>query len=175
MHEIEFFFFFSCTRYSPQNQSWGNGENGQNSGSWLFSHKVEPPRDFGFYGIHLRNALYLLMGTGCTSNNCMSSQDADVVGQLWRSDRSLVGIKEGPMHYGSQLSTPKCTGAWGYEHMEILLDQILHFFRPDFERRIIRYFTLWKLPKRSKWQNRSWRRHTEKGWRVYRSEFSKPK
>ena len=155
-------FSSSALRYSPQNQKLRNGEFGKILGADCYSpHKVEPTHpDFGFYGIHGVETLYTLMGTGCESVNRMSSQDADVVVGRWKDGRigTFRGIKEGPAIYGGTAYTPKgAIAAGGYEGYNVLLDQILTFFKtgvaPISKEETIEIFTFMKASNMSKEQN----------------------
>ena len=155
-------FSSSALRYSPQNQKLRNGEFGKILGADCYSpHKVEPTHpDFGFYGIHGVETLYTLMGTGCESVNRMSSKDADVVVGRWKDGRigTFRGIKEGPAIYGGTAYTPKgAIAAGGYEGYNVLLDQILTFFKtgvaPISKEETIEIFTFMKASNMSKEQN----------------------
>jgi predicted dehydrogenase len=83
--------------------------------------KIEFHPDLYFYGIHGIEALYAVMGTGCTKLTRRMEGDADVTTCTWKDGR--VGDK----------GTTEASGTGGYDG---LLERIVEFFhtsRPPFD------------------------------------------
>ena len=127
-------FSSSALRFSPRNAELRAGKFGAIVGADCYSpHKVEPTHpDFGFYGIHGIETLYTLMGPGCEAVNRLSSPAGDIVVGRWKDGRlgTFRGITEGPAIYGGTAYTADgAVEAGGYAGYQVLLEQILEFFR----------------------------------------------
>lgn len=127
-------FSSSSLRYSPINQQLRNGELGKVIGADCYSpHSIEPTHpDFGFYGIHGVETLYTILGTGCQAVNRVSTEQGDVVTGYWADDRigTFRAIVKGPHIYGGMAFTEsKAVVAGGYVGYQVLLEQILTFFK----------------------------------------------
>lgn len=155
-------FSSSALRFTTQNQKIRNGEMGQILGADCYSpHKAEPTHpDFGFYGIHGAETLYTVMGTGCEAVNRMSTADGDVVVGRWKDGRigTFRAVIKGAPVYGGTAFTDKGTiEVGGYQGYEVLLEQILKFFRtgvsPISKEETIEIFTFMKASNMSKAQN----------------------
>ena len=128
-------FSSSALRFSKKNQELRAGVYGEIQGADCYSpHKVEPTHpDYGFYGIHGVESLYTIMGTGCQTVSCMSSERGDVVTGVWEDGRigTFRAVVKGPNGYGGTVLTSKkkFTPAAGYEGYKCLLEQVLKFFK----------------------------------------------
>ena len=128
-------FSSSALRFSKKNVQIRAGECGDVLGADCYSaHKNEPTHpDYGFYGIHGVESLYTVMGTGCKTVSCMSSEYGDVVTGIWDDGRigTFRAVVKGPHTYGGTVITTKkkCTPAGGYEGYKCLLEEVLKFFR----------------------------------------------
>lgn len=127
-------FSSSALRFSPENVKLRNGEYGAVIGADVISpHQNEPTHpDFGYYGIHGVETLYTILGEGCESVSRASGSATEVVTGIWKDGRigtfrALVG---GPWLYGGTAYTAeKAIPAGGYAGYEVLLDEILEYFR----------------------------------------------
>ncbi len=152
-------FSSSSLRYVTQTQKIRNGEFGKVLGADCYSpHKQESSHpDFGWYGIHGVETLFTVMGPGCISVNRMSSDSSDVVVGKWIDGRigSFRGIQQGKQGYGGTAYTDKGIVQVGtYQGYEVLLDQILHFFKtrisPIPEKETLEIFTFMEASNQSK-------------------------
>lgn len=80
------------------------GEVGKVVGADTYSPASQHPRNPGFfnYGIHGIETLYALMGPGCQSVRCVSTEGTDVVTGLWEDGRigTMRGTRQGAHSYG---------------------------------------------------------------------------
>ena len=152
-------FSSSALRYSPQNVKLRNGDFGKVIGADCYSpHKTEPTHpDFGFYGIHGVETLYTVMGTGCKAVSRASSEYGDIVTGIWEDGRigTFRAIVKGTPLYGGTAFTDKgAVAAGGYAGYEVLLKQILNFFKtnrsPISKEETIEIFTFMKASNMSK-------------------------
>jgi len=143
-------FSASSLRYVEQSQKLRNGELGKVLGADCYSpaHMESSHADLAWYGIHSVEALFTVMGTGCTSVNRMSSEGTDLVVGLWNDGRigTIRGARTGKMPYGGTAVTDQgvvSTGA--YSGYEPLLKEILKFFKtrvsPISEKETLEIFT----------------------------------
>ena len=89
--------------------------------------------DLMWYGIHVVEMLYTLMGPGCESVTRVSSDDTDAVVGRWKDGRLGVirGIRRGRMDYGISLFGEKAilhSGSQSFSYRP-LLAEIVKFFR----------------------------------------------
>jgi len=93
------------------------------------------PRNPGFfnYGIHGLETLYALMGPGCESVTCTSTEGGDVITGLWKDGRIGVvrGTRKGSHSYGfvawCEKGVRQATINAGFIYRE-LLKQVVKFF-----------------------------------------------
>jgi predicted dehydrogenase len=102
--------------------------------------KIEFHPDLYFYGIHGIEALYAVMGTGCTKLTRRMEGDADVTTCTWKDGR--VGVYHGTLKGAARepliriwgdKGTTEASGTGGYDG---LLERIVEFFhtgRPPFD------------------------------------------
>jgi hypothetical protein len=152
-------FSSSALRYVPQTQKLRNGDFGKVLGADCYSpatrEKTHP--DFGWYGIHGVEMLFTVMGTGCVSVNRISAEGTDVVTGLWDDGRigTFRGIRTGKGIYGGSAFTENgVVDAGTYEGYEVLLTEILKFFRTDIapvsEEETLEIFTFMEASNESK-------------------------
>lgn len=127
-------FSSSTLRYSSKNQELRAGKEGGVVGADCYSPSPEEPSHAGFfwYGIHGVETLYTLMGTGCETVSCASTEGADVVVGVWKDGRigTFRGLREGARSYGGTVFCEKeMVPAGGYEGYGKLLEAILTFFK----------------------------------------------
>ena len=127
-------FSSSALRYSPRNQELRAGKEGKVVGADCYSPCTEEPSHAGFYwyGIHGVETLYTLMGTGCESVSCVSTEGTDVAVGVWKDGRigTFRGLREGARPYGgTAFCEKKMFPAGGYEGYGKLLETILTFFK----------------------------------------------
>jgi hypothetical protein len=128
------FFSSSSSRFHPDiprlRNNPGVGKLSKVQGSSPF-HKLEHHPDLFFYGIHGVEALYAVMGPGCSRVSRKIEANADVTTGKWKDGR--IGIYYGPLQgekpptiriWGSE-GTTESTGDGGYEG---LLQVIAEFF-----------------------------------------------
>ena len=105
-------------------------------GADAFSPAPTHPRNPGLfhYGIHGVETLYSLMGQGCASVWCVSTDGVDVVTGIWKDERVGVmrGIREGARGYGftayGEKGVRQDTINTAFIYRE-LLKQIVEFFK----------------------------------------------
>lgn len=152
-------FSSSTLRYVPQTQKLRNGDFGKVLGADCYSpatrEKTHP--DFGWYGIHGVEMLFTVMDTGCVSVNRISAEGTDVVTGLWDDGRigTFRGIRTGKGIYGGSAFTENgVVDAGTYEGYEVLLTEILKFFRtgiaPVSEEETLEIFTFMEASNESK-------------------------
>lgn len=127
-------FSSSALRFSKKTQELRNGSEGKIIGVDSYSPCTNEPSHAGFfwYGIHGVETLYTLMGQGCETVTCVSTDNSDVVVGLWKDKRigTFRGIREGSHTYGGTVfCEKKVVPAGGYEGYEQLLLSILQFFK----------------------------------------------
>ena len=95
--------------------------------------KLEPHHpDFFYYGIHGVEALFTIMGTGCTSVTRVQTEGTDLAVGVWRDGRigTFRGTREGPHTYGATVfGTKGIVEAGKFEGYEPLLVEIVKFFK----------------------------------------------
>lgn len=143
-------FSASSLRYVEQSQKLRNGELGKVLGADCYSpaHMESSHADLAWYGIHSVEALFTVMGTGCTSVNRMSSEGTDLVVGLWNDGRigTIRGARTGKMPYGGTAVTDQGVVSTGtYSGYEPLLKEVLKFFKtrvsPISEKETLEIFT----------------------------------
>ena len=96
--------------------------------------------DLFFYGIHGVEALYAVMGTGCTKLTRRMEGDADVTTCTWKDGR--VGVYHGTLKGTAKLpliqiwgekGTTEATGTGGYEGLLLAAAEFFHTGRPPFD------------------------------------------
>ncbi len=88
--------------------------------------------DFFYYGIHGVEALFTIMGTGCTSVTRVQTEGTDVAVGVWQDGRigTFRGTREGPHTYGATVFGAKgIVQAGKFEGYEPLLVEIVKFFK----------------------------------------------
>ena len=153
-------FSSSALRFSKKNRQIKAGECGEVMGADCYSHhKSEPTHpDYGFYGIHGVESLFTVMGVGCETVTCMSSEKGDVVTGRWEDGRigTFRAVVKGPYGFGGTVMTSKkkFTPAAGYEGYKCLLEEVLKFFRtgvpPVSKEETIEIFTFMRAANMSK-------------------------
>jgi predicted dehydrogenase len=104
------------------------GEIGKVVGADAYSPASLHPRNPGLfnYGIHGIETLYALMGPGCQSVQCVSTEGTDVVTGLWKDGRigTMRGTRQGAHSYGftafCEKSVQTSTINAGYIYRELL-------------------------------------------------------
>lgn len=127
-------FSSSALRYSPRNQELRAGKEGKVVGADCYSPCTEESSHAGFYwyGIHGVETLYTLMGTGCETVSCASTEGTDVATGIWKDGRigTFRGLREGARPYGgTAFCEKKMFPAGGCEGYGRLLETILTFFK----------------------------------------------
>jgi predicted dehydrogenase len=93
--------------------------------------------DLYYYGIHGVEALYAVMGTGCTKLTRRMEGDADVTTCTWKDGR--VGVYHGMLKGAAKLpliriwgekGTAEATGASGYDGLLLAVAEFFHTGRP---------------------------------------------
>jgi hypothetical protein len=96
--------------------------------------------DLFFYGIHGVEALYAVMGTGCTKLTRRIEADADVTTCTWRDGR--VGVYHGTLKGAARQplirvwgdkGTTEASGTGGYEGLLLAAAEFFHTGRPPFD------------------------------------------
>ena len=127
-------FSSSSLRYMTNAQQIVNGKIGKVLGADAYCpatiEKTHP--DLFWYGIHGVEALFTVMGTGCTSVTRLYTEGADMVVGLWEDHRigTFRGIRTGAQDFGGTAFGEKAIapiGPWeGYRPLTV---QIAEFFR----------------------------------------------
>jgi predicted dehydrogenase len=96
--------------------------------------------DLFFYGIHGVEALYAVMGTGCTALSRKIEADADVTTCRWNDGR--IGVYHGTLKPGAKQplvrvsgegGTTDASGSGGYEGLMRAAAEFFHTGRPPFD------------------------------------------
>lgn len=157
-------FSSSVLRYSPINQEIRKGEHGKVLGADCYSPDAYEPShaDFTWYGIHGVETLYTIMGTGCIEVSRLSTKDFSVVSGTWADGRigTFRGIRTGHNYFGGTVfCSSKTVQAGGYNGYNVLLDEILKFFKtgevPVNPEETIEIFTFMEASNESKRQHGS--------------------
>jgi hypothetical protein len=131
------FFSSSALRFSPQNMQLRTGNFGKVLSADYTSPAIPESShvDFSWYGIHGVEALFTIMGKGCKYVSRVKTYTEDVVVGKWEDGRTgtFRGRKTDPMLYaiygGNAYTDQGVMGVGVYEGYEVLLVQILNFFR----------------------------------------------
>lgn len=154
-------FSSSSLRFVPRNQELKNGVYGKVVGADCYSPAANEPShaDFSWYGIHGVETLFTVMGVGCKEVSRVSADSTDVVTGLWNDGRigTFRGIRAGKNDYGGiAFCESKIVPAGGYEGYDVLLKQILKFFKtkevPVTEEETLEIFTFMEASNESKRQ-----------------------
>jgi len=129
-------FSSSALRFVPQNQELRNGKFGKILGADCYSPAVNEPThaDFYWYGIHGVETLFTVMGVGCKTVSCVTTEGSDVATGLWSDGRigNFRGIRDGIHSFGGTAFTDKeIVQAGGYDGYQRLLAAILKFFKTE--------------------------------------------
>jgi predicted dehydrogenase len=128
-------FSSSALRFSPGTQAvLSDPKVGEIRGCTANSPCTLEPHhpDFFYYGIHGVEALFTIMGTGCTSVSRAQTEGTDVAVGVWRDGRigTFRGTREGPHTYGATAFGSKgIVEAGKFEGYEPLLVEIVKFFK----------------------------------------------
>ena len=102
--------------------------------------KIEFHPDLYYYGIHGVEALYAVMGTGCTKLTRRMEGDADVTTCTWKDGRigvyngTLKGAERQPMmRIWGDKGTTESSGTGGYDGMLEKIAEFFHTGRPPFD------------------------------------------
>lgn len=106
---------------------------GQVLGCETFSPATREPThpDLYWYGIHGVEQLFTVMGPGCESVSCTSSDGTDVVVGLWSDGRigTFRGTRTGPSHYGGTVfGVDGQASTGGNQGYDALVVEIANFF-----------------------------------------------
>ncbi|KQX48850.1 Gfo/Idh/MocA family protein [Paenibacillus sp. Root444D2] len=140
----------SVRRYADALNAALNRENNSNiTGVDCYGPIEFTPTQPGYYwyGIHLVDVLYRILGTGCRSVTAFSENGHETVTAVWKDGR--IGTLRGNLHNGThgtlihreKVSEYVDTAADGLRKYANLLQDILHMFRTG-EPRIIPHETL---------------------------------
>ncbi|MDD3061303.1 MAG: Gfo/Idh/MocA family oxidoreductase [Massilibacteroides sp.] len=128
-------FSSSSLRYNPETQKIRNGSYGKVLGADCYSPAPSEPShaDFSWYGIHGVETLYTVMGTGCQAVSRVACDSTDVVTGLWSENKigTFRGLRFANQGYGGTAfcENGKVVPVGGYPGYEVLLDEIIRFFR----------------------------------------------
>jgi predicted dehydrogenase len=102
--------------------------------------KIEFHPDLYYYGIHGVEALYAVMGTGCTKLTRRIEGDADVTSCTWKDGRvgvyhgTLKGAARQPLiQIWGEKGTTETSGTGGYEGLLEAIAEFFHTSRPPFD------------------------------------------
>ncbi|MDR0575774.1 MAG: Gfo/Idh/MocA family oxidoreductase [Tannerella sp.] len=126
-------FSASSLRYNPAVAAINSGEYGKVLSADCYSpaHREATHSEFFWYGVHGAEMLFAVMGTGCLTVCCISSEDQDLAVGVWNDDRigSFRGLTKGSAGYGgTAFCEKKIVPAAKHEGYEGLLKEILKFF-----------------------------------------------
>lgn len=126
----------SALRYSPGTSAMRDSVDlGAILGCDAYSNSVsilpEHP-DLFYYGIHGCEALFTLMGPGCTAVRRVKTETADLVAGEWTGGRlgTLRGIRQGRVGFGATVfAERRIVTSGAFEGYEPLLAEIAQFFK----------------------------------------------
>lgn len=154
-------FSASSLRYGADTQKAASGAYGRIIGADSYGpENMEPSHlDFCWYGIHAIEALFTVMGTGCTEVTRMSTPGTEVAVGKWGDDRigTYRGNLEAKYDFGGSVFTKEGVYPLGTEipYAE-LLKEIIQFFRtgvvPVSPRETLEIFTFMEAAHQSKLQ-----------------------
>lgn len=127
-------FSSSALRFVKQNQDLRTGQKGKVFGVDYYTPCTNEPSHAGFYwyGIHGVETLYTILGEGCKSVSCTSTEGADFVVGLWKDGRigTYRGIRDGKNAWGGvAICENSIEPAGPYDGYNLLLAAILNFFK----------------------------------------------
>ena len=126
-------FSASSLRFNPETETVRSGEYGKVLAADCYSPATREPThsDFFWYGIHGVEILYAVMGTGCTTVQCVATENQDVAIGVWEDDRigTFRGTLKGTHDYGgTAFCEKKNVPAAKYDGYDDLLKEVLKFF-----------------------------------------------
>ena len=137
------FFSTSSSRFHPDlrrlRENPGVGKVTKVQATYMLNKLAFHP-DLYFYGIHGVEALYAVMGTGCTTLSRRIEGQADITTCKWRDGR--VGVFHGTLASGQrqplirvwgETGTTESTGSGGYEALLLAAAEFFHTGRPPFD------------------------------------------
>jgi predicted dehydrogenase len=137
------FFSSSSSRFHPDlprlRSNPGVGKVTKVQATYVLN-KLEFHPDLFFYGIHGVEALYAVMGTGCTTLSRRIEGDADVTTCRWKDGR--VGVYHGTLTRGDtqpmiriwgDKGTTESSGSGGYDGLLLAAAEFFHTGRPPFD------------------------------------------
>jgi hypothetical protein len=137
------FFSTSSSRFHPDlrrlRENPGVGKVTKVQATYTLN-KLQFHPDLFFYGIHGVEALYAVMGTGCTTLSRRIEGDADVTTCRWKDGRTGVfhgqvakGERQPLIRMWGETGTTESTGAGGYEGLLLAAAEFFHTGRPPFD------------------------------------------
>jgi hypothetical protein len=126
-------FSASSLRYNSAVESIHSGEYGKVLSADCYSpaHREPAHSEFFWYGIHGVECLYAIMGIGCSTVSCISSEGQDIAVGLWEDGRtgSFRGLLQGATGYGgTAFFEKKIVPVTKQEGYGALLKEMLKFF-----------------------------------------------
>ncbi len=126
-------FSSSSLRYMPNAQAVRNGSIGRVNGAFIYGPAILEPShpDLYWYGIHVVETLFTVMGTGCETVVRTHTDGADAVTCTWEDGRigTAYGIRSSKRGYGgTAFSADAIVEVGPYEGYEPLVQTILEFF-----------------------------------------------
>ena len=129
-------FSASSLRWATGVQEAVDGRLGEITGCDAFSpcSLEETHSDLYWYGIHGVEILYTVMGTGCESVQCTSTDNFELAVGRWAGGRigSFRGLRSGKLSYGgTAFGTRGIHNLGGYSGYRPLVVEIVRFFKTD--------------------------------------------
>ncbi len=127
-------FSSSSLRYTANTQAIVDGKCGEVIGADSYGPDNREPShgEFTWYGIHAVEALFAVMGSGCTQVSCASVPGTEVATGVWRGDRigTFRANSKAKYVFGGTVFTAEGAFQMGSEiPYDVLLKHIVEFFR----------------------------------------------